>query len=153
MLLCILRIFWEASSARRFQHNLWVCSILEQVHGTVHSEELSFRNQSFAYFSWTTFYSLTGLSLEIGTAGDSAFRPSCSCTSHSSDTVHFAFVSTFHGREIISSLQCMGVQFVLFFHHGSFRFHFAQWQCNAIAYHPHQEPLEFFSTRPSCIRR
>ena len=137
MLLFVLRVFWEASATRRFHHNLWICSISEQIHGTVHSEELPFRSQGLTYFSWPTFHPLTGLSVTTGIAGHSAVGPSCSCSSHSPDAIHFAFISSIDERSIISPLQCMGLQFVLLLHHGSFRFHFTQRWEHAVAHHPH----------------
>ena len=138
MLFCVLRLFRSTPVARPLQDHLRICSVLEQIHGTIHCEELSFWGESVTYFSWLTFSSFRGFSPQVGTTRLSPSEPPRSCSCHTGHTIHFASFPSTHGRGVITSSLCLGLFFVLIFHDGSPRLHFAQSSHHTLDHHSHQ---------------
>ena len=151
MLFFVLRIFWAASSSCRFQHGIWFCTISEQIHGTFHGEELPFRSENFAHISRSALLTLQRFPFTIRIKRDSAFGSSRSRPSHPSHTIYFAILFVTHGPSGFTSSLCLGLLLVLFFHHGTFGLHLAQWVQISTPQHSHSKPSQFFQGR-SCDR-
>ena len=149
MLFFVLRIFWAASSSCRFCDGIRLRSIFEQIHGTSNHQELPIRSESFTHISWFALLTFQRFSFAIRITRHSAFGSSCSRPSHPSHTIHFAILFVTHEPQGFTSPLCLGLLFVLFFHHGTIGLHLAQWVQISTPHHSHSKLSQFFQGR-SC---
>ena len=147
MLFFLLRIFWAASSSCRFCDGIRLRSIFEQIHGTSNHQELPIRSESFTHISWFALLTFQRFSFATRITRHSAFGSSCSRPSHSGYTIRFTiFLFTHEPRRFPTFLR-LGLFFVMFFHHGTFGLHSAQWEDIRSPHHTHSKPSQFFQRR------